>query len=238
MRCGRPVWPVHRSGCPAEPETKCRGTSFTPGPLPCLVSSHRHPKNLLWSCQHLLQQALLPAGCPARALRGQGPQGTSRCSRLCAGGAEDGRPERGAKRQSCPRKERTVQDPAPAGSRELCGARARPGRGQGAQRGHSKPRGGAAQPQGWDSTLTGSRGIRKGSSLDRQESLGQEQMQQSTHQRGGNKAELSQNLLPYFCCSHSPAGWPGSGSRWPGPKVLAPLTLRPQRATSGPSGTR
>lgn len=132
VRCGRPAWPAHRSGCPAEPETKCTGTPFTQGQPPCHVSSHHQPKSLSGSCQHLASagtpQALLQEWCPARGLRGRGLEGTSIPSPLCVRGAGDGGLEGGAKRQSCPRRERTAEDPALAGCRELRGAGARLGR--------------------------------------------------------------------------------------------------------------
>lgn len=43
---------------------------------------------------------------------------------------------------------------------------------------------------------------------------------------------------PCSCCSHTTAGWPGSGSRWPEPRRLAPRMTWLRNATSGPSATR
>lgn len=72
VRCGRPAWPVHRSGCPAEPETQRAGTLFTPGQLPHHVSSHHHPTSPSVSRQRPAPAATLQA--LLRGIREQGPE--------------------------------------------------------------------------------------------------------------------------------------------------------------------
>lgn len=97
------------------------------------------------------------------------------------------------------------------GMQRALGAGAGPGRGRGAPRGDGKP-GVSSTVPGMGLNLLGAEGSGR-DPTQTEGSPGQGWTQQSRCQRGGNKAELSQSLLPYFCCSHSPAGWPGSGSR-------------------------
>lgn len=114
-RCGRPAWPGHRSGCPAEPATKRSGTPVTTGQLPRHESSQQHPRNSIWEppapCSNRHPVGSAAAGCPVWGL---GEQGRGNRDSLEQGmvGLEEG--YKGSRAQGGS----LAQDPAPLG----CGA--------------------------------------------------------------------------------------------------------------------
>lgn len=147
-------------------------------------------------------QPLLQEGCLARGSENRARGGSA------AGGCWEGQGERrGRAAQGGSGQGRTQL----WGMQRALGAGAGPGRGRGAPRGDGKP-GVSSTVPGMGLNLLGAEGSGR-DPTQTEGSPGQGWTQQSRCQRGGNKAELSQSLLPYFCCSHSPAGWPGSGSQ-------------------------
>lgn len=176
---------------------------------PCLLTANwptTCPQKPVRAPQHLTPsgtpQPLLQEGCPAWGSenRAQGRIGSRRV--LEGQGERKGRAAQGGSGQG-----RTQL----WGMQRALGAGAGPGRGRGAPRGDGKP-GVSSTVPGMGLKLLGAEGSGR-DPTQTEGSPGQGWTQQSRCQRGGNKAELSQSLLPYFCCSHSPAGWPGSGSR-------------------------